>query len=95
MDEVRTHGLSRGGFGKRSKETDFRMRLKGGRTVDNKVDVSIFRYDPGTDFKPRFEKYEVPFGRDEGAGGAEIRLRSLRTDCLRYGCRIKVCGYCR
>ena len=63
--------------------------------MDNKVDVSIFRYDPGTDFKPRFEKYEVPFR--EGMKVLEV-LKYVYDHyapiAFRYGCRIKVCGYC-
>lgn len=63
--------------------------------MENKLEVSIFRYDPGEDFGPRYEKYEVPF--KEGITVLEV-LKYIYDNyapiSFRYGCRIKVCGTC-
>ena len=61
----------------------------------SKLDVSIFRYDPGVDSKPRYERYEVPYR--EGMNVLEV-LKFVYDNYapigFRYGCRIKLCGYC-
>lgn len=63
--------------------------------MDNKLEVSIFRYDPGQDFGPRYEKYEVPW--KEGMNTLEV-LKFVYDNyapiAFRYGCRIKICGIC-
>jgi succinate dehydrogenase/fumarate reductase iron-sulfur protein len=63
--------------------------------MENKLEVSIFRYDPGADDKPRYEKYEVP--HEEGMNVLEV-LKYVYDNyapiAFRYGCRIKLCGYC-
>jgi fumarate reductase (CoM/CoB) subunit B len=63
--------------------------------VDNKFEVSIFRYDPAEDFGPRYEKYDVPY-RD---GMTVLEVLKYVYDhyspiAFRYGCRIKACGTC-
>jgi fumarate reductase (CoM/CoB) subunit B len=63
--------------------------------VDNKFEVSIFRYDPAEDFGPRYEKYDVPY-RD---GMSVLEVLKYVYDhyspiAFRYGCRIKACGTC-
>jgi succinate dehydrogenase/fumarate reductase iron-sulfur protein len=63
--------------------------------MDSKLDVSIFRYDPAVDQKPRYEKYEVPY--QEGMNVLQV-LKYVYDNyapiAFRYGCRIKLCGYC-
>ncbi len=63
--------------------------------MGEKIEVTIFRYDPARDFKPRYEKYEVPY-RD-GITVLEV-LRYIYDNyspiAFRYGCRIKACGTC-
>ena len=63
--------------------------------MGKKLDVTVFRYDPSKDFKPRYEKYEVP--HREGMNVLEV-LKFIYDHytpiAFRYGCRIKVCGYC-
>ena len=63
--------------------------------MDNKFEVSIFRYDPAEDFGPRYEKYDVPY-RD---GMTVLEVLKYVYDhyspiAFRYGCRIKACGTC-
>jgi fumarate reductase (CoM/CoB) subunit B len=63
--------------------------------VNDLLEVSIFRYDPAVDVVPRYEKYEVP-GRP---GGTVLEVLKYIYDyyapiAFRYGCRIKICGYC-
>ena len=58
-------------------------------------EVTVFRYDPGTDVSPRYEKYEVPLS--EGMTVLEVLKHiydNLSPVAFRYGCRIKVCGSC-
>jgi len=63
--------------------------------MDSKLDVSIFRYDPRVDPTPRYEKYEIPYR--EGMNVLEV-LKFVYDNhapiAFRYGCRIKLCGYC-
>ena len=63
--------------------------------MDDKFEVSIFRYDPTRDFRPRYEKYEVPYR--EGMMVLEV-LKYIYDNyapiSFRYGCRIKACGTC-
>ncbi len=63
--------------------------------MEKKMDVTVYRYDPSKDFKPRYEKYEVPY--QEGMNVLET-LKYIYDHytpiAFRYGCRIKVCGYC-
>jgi len=63
--------------------------------VDNMFEVSIFRYDPTEDVRPRYEKYDVPYR--EGMMVLEV-LKYIYDHyapiSFRYGCRIKACGTC-
>ncbi len=63
--------------------------------MDNNIEVSIFRYDPAVDFGPRFERFGVP--SRQGITVLEV-LKYVYDHyapiAFRYGCRIKVCGYC-
>lgn len=63
--------------------------------MDGKLEVSVFRYDPGKDFGPRYERYGVPMRQ----GMTVLEALKYVYDhyapiAFRYGCRIKVCGYC-
>jgi succinate dehydrogenase/fumarate reductase iron-sulfur protein len=65
------------------------------RIVNKKLDVSIFRYDPAEDVRPRYEKYEVP----ARMGMTVLEALKYVYDhyspiSFRYGCRIKACGSC-
>ena len=58
-------------------------------------EVSVFRYNPGTDESPRYEKYQVPFS--QGMTVLEV-LKYIYDNfspiAFRFGCRIKACGSC-
>ncbi len=59
------------------------------------IEALVFRYDPGQDFKPRYEKFEIPY--TEGMAVLEV-LKYINDHytpiAFRYSCRIKVCGSC-
>lgn len=71
------------------------MIHKGGSSVDQKSQVSVFRYDPAQDAIPRYEQYEVPFNESTTVLEVLKHIYDNHTPiAFRYGCRIKVCGSC-
>jgi len=63
--------------------------------VNNNIQALVFKYDPSEDYKPRYEKYEVPYR--EGMNILEV-LKFIDENYMplafRYSCRIKICGSC-
>ncbi len=61
-----------------------------------KITVKYFRFDPDTDAKPRFEKYEVPFVKDSSVMDVlEYIYENLDPSIAYYtSCRKGICGRC-
>nr|NIN53125.1 2Fe-2S iron-sulfur cluster binding domain-containing protein [Nitrososphaeria archaeon] len=64
--------------------------------VEEEVKVTIFRYDPERDVKPRYEFFRVPYREDLTILGV---LRYIYEEydgslAFNYECRFGVCGLC-
>ncbi|MDW8041378.1 MAG: succinate dehydrogenase iron-sulfur subunit [Nitrososphaerota archaeon] len=57
---------------------------------------SVYRFDPSTDSKKRYETYEVPYwnGMTVLDGLLYIKERIDHTLAIRYSCRMGICGSC-
>lgn len=65
-------------------------------TPSRTIEIECFRYDPETDEKPRFQRYQVPFTDDmsvlQGLQYIKDQLDGSLT--FRWSCRMAICGSC-
>ncbi len=66
------------------------------RSSGGKVALEVFRYQPETDARPRFQRYEVPYKEDWVVLDALNHIKDEIDGTLsyRWSCRMGVCGSC-
>ncbi len=63
--------------------------------MDRMIEALVYRYDPGEDERPRYEKYAVPHRENMTVLEVLKFIYDHYTPlAFRYGCRIKTCGSC-